>query len=323
MRSAPAAQTRPGTERSGTTVSIGASPRPSARRRHSLPPSSLAMTAPSITASRISFGWVATASAVISERLRQRVRDPVVALSAVVAREQAAPARTGRVRPGAAPLATARAGAAPSRRVGAGPLAVLEAEHAARRRAERASPVRREGKREHGADDLALAFGRPAAPTAARSQQAEVGAHQQMRRIARIDRHREGRVQEQPDVSVEPGAAEVAGTKHPAIGAGVVRAGAGACQHRGERQRLDDRTGTRRQFSRSQQDGEEPAPDSSPLNTSNKSLRSGLARRLAGSQRDLGHARAVRAPPRRSWSADTRPCRTRARGRRRSSRSRR
>ena len=94
---------------------------------------------------------------------RQPARHPIVALPAVVAREQAIPAqhidparhRADRKHPCGRGLA---------RSVSPEPLAILEAEHAARGGADRALAVRREGEREHGADDLTLGFGRPAAP---------------------------------------------------------------------------------------------------------------------------------------------------------------
>ena len=173
--------------------------------------------------------------------LRQCARHPVIALPAVVAREQASSAQevdpAGHLADRKPPR---RRGT--SRSVGPKPLPILIAKHAARGGADRALAVRREGKREHGADDLTLAFGRPAATPGPRAHQTEISPQQQVVGVARVDRDGERGVEEQPDIRVQPRAPEVARAEQPAIRARVMRARASARQHQGACQRRDDAT---------------------------------------------------------------------------------
>jgi hypothetical protein len=56
-----------------------------------------------------------------------------------------------------------------------------------------------------------------------RTQESEIGADQQVGRIAWIDRNDERRVEKQADIRVQPGGAEIAGAKHAAIAARIMR----------------------------------------------------------------------------------------------------
>ena len=56
-----------------------------------------------------------------------------------------------------------------------------------------------------------------------RTQDSKIGAGQEVGRIAWIDRDDERRVEKQADIRIQPGGAEIAGAKHAAIAARIMR----------------------------------------------------------------------------------------------------
>jgi hypothetical protein len=56
-----------------------------------------------------------------------------------------------------------------------------------------------------------------------RPQDSEIGADQQVGRIAWIDRNDERRIEKQADIRIQPGGAEIAGAKHAAIATRIMR----------------------------------------------------------------------------------------------------
>ena len=111
----------------------------------------------------------------------------------------------------------------PGGRARLSPPTRLETKDAIRRRTHCALVVGREGDGEHRAEDQVLGLPRPAASAVVRPPKTNVSAEQEMPRIPRVDSESERGVQEKTDIGVEPGVAHVAGTKHPAVGAGIVR----------------------------------------------------------------------------------------------------
>ena len=81
-------------------------------------------------------------------------------------------------------------------RAGAAPGSVLGAEHAARRGAHRAPPVRAERECEDRAQDQLLALGVPAPPAIVRRENADIGADHQVHRVPRIDGDDQRRIEE-------------------------------------------------------------------------------------------------------------------------------
>jgi hypothetical protein len=56
-----------------------------------------------------------------------------------------------------------------------------------------------------------------------RTQDSEIGANQQVGRVARVYRNDERRIEKQADIRIQPGGAEIAGTKHTTIAACIMR----------------------------------------------------------------------------------------------------
>jgi hypothetical protein len=119
------------------------------------------------------------------------------------------------------PATSARVGIAES---GVSPPSVpVATNHAAGCRADGQLAVRREGERTYRADDDVTRLRHPAPPPVVRTQDSEIGADQQVGRIAWIDRDDERCVEKQANIRIQPGGAEIAGAKHAAIAACIMR----------------------------------------------------------------------------------------------------
>ena len=87
------------------------------------------------------------------------------------------------------------------------PTALIAAKHTTGCRAQGQVAVRRECDRKYRADDHAAGLRHPAPPSIVRAQDSEIGAGQQVGRIARIDRNDKRGIEKQPDIGILPGGA--------------------------------------------------------------------------------------------------------------------
>src|SRR3984957_4210115 len=191
-----AAQIRCGRVAWVATVSTGAaaSPRPAMRQLRA--PSGLIIARPSMTAARTS-------------------ADPGIATSVVISTTGGGPGAPGYIRracPDRCP-----------RGFGAQPTALIATKYTIGCRAHGRLAVRREDERKHRPDDEVARFRHPGPAPIARTQDSQIGASQQMRRIVRIDRNDERRIEKQADIRIQPDGAKIAGAKHTAIAARIMR----------------------------------------------------------------------------------------------------
>jgi len=145
----------------------------------------------------------------------------------------------------------------------------------------------------------------------------EIGADQQVGRIAWIDRNDERRIEKQADVRIQPGGAEIAGAKHAAIAARIMRRRAAGQEghHAGKPKGQPTHADWFFFNPRMKRSGWETGPTPKTPLTACAIFHPAPARSRPCVRRS--------APPRNSSSADICPCSSAARGRRRSCCSRR